>query len=208
MNLLYTFGALGLLAVGGVTACAVVAGSVETPTYAAVAGAGDFEVRDYPAARAAEVTRSGDRGGAVRAAFSPLASYIFAKERPGDKIAMTAPVTQAPSESAAAPSGEWTVRFLMPAKYTLADLPAPAQADVRLVEIPPRRMAAVRFSGSWTDAAFGEQTARLREWMATQGLTAVGAPVYAYYNDPFTPSFLRRNEVLIEVQQRSGGSAG
>lgn len=150
----------------------------------------------------AEVERSGSRGDAVSAGFRPLAGYIFARERGGDSIAMTAPVTQTPEGE-----GTWLVRFIMPQRYALEDLPGPASEDVSLRELEPQRMAAIRFSGRATDATVEEHERRLRAWMADQGLEASGEPVYAYYDDPMTPGFLRRNEVLIPVESGSGAQA-
>lgn len=210
---------LGVLVVLGVVAMGVfvyIVQNVETPDYVAVQTDGAFEIRDYPALVVAETTRGGERREALSAGFGPLARYIFAKERGGEKIAMTAPVTQqrpqqqieATSETIAmtapviqSPSGEgaWSVRFIMPSGYKLDALPEPGSAEVRLLEIPAQRRAAVRFSGSTSDAALAEQEAALRAWMAARGLTPRGPAVYAYYNDPFTPGFLRRNEVLIDV---------
>ncbi|SDX23875.1 SOUL family heme-binding protein [Thiocapsa roseopersicina] len=206
---------VGVVAVLGIVAMAVfvfVVHNVETPEYVAVESDGAFELRDYPALVVAETTRAGARREALGAGFGPLARYIFAKERGGEKIAMTAPVIQqrpeAPAERIAmtapviqSPTGEdaWSVRFIMPSGYSLEALPAPATSEVRLREIPAQRRAAVRFSGSTTDAALAEQEAALRTWMTARGLTPAGPAVYAYYNDPFTPGFLRRNEVLIDV---------
>jgi len=85
---------------------------------------------------------------AVRAGFGPLARYIFAKERPGEKIAMTAPVTQ----KADGPS--WTIQFIMPSAYNLDRLPKPSGMDVQLRALPPARRAAIRFSGWWSDELF------------------------------------------------------
>ncbi|MEO0750191.1 MAG: heme-binding protein [Pseudomonadota bacterium] len=183
-----------------VTVAAVVGGArvwaasqdVETPDYTVEVAQGNFELRQYPALVAAQVARPGGRGAAVRQAFSPLAGYIFAKSRPGEKIAMTAPVTQEQSDRG------WVVSFIMPEGRTVADLPAPA-GDVTLVDIPPRRMAAVKFSGRWTDARFDSHARALTEWVAARGLTPLGEVEFAYYNDPFTPAFLRRNEVMVEV---------
>jgi DNA gyrase inhibitor GyrI len=87
----------------------------------------------------------------------------------------------------------------MPSRYDLKDLPAPASKDVRLSEIPARRVAAIRFSGRTTDAVLAEKESELRAWMAARGLTPAAPPVFAYYNDPFTPGPLRRNEVLIDL---------
>ncbi|WP_296809935.1 heme-binding protein [Thiocapsa sp.] len=207
---------VGVVALLGIVAMAVfvfVVQNVETPEYIAVESDGAFEIRDYPALVVAETTRSGARREALGAGFGPLARYIFAKERAGEKIAMTAPVIQqrpeAPAERIAmtapviqSPTGEdaWSVRFIMPSGYNLEALPAPATSEVRLREIPAQRRAAVRFSGSTTDAALAEQETALRAWMASRGLTPAGPAVYAYYNDPFTPGFLRRNEVLVDVE--------
>ncbi len=167
---------------------------------------GKYEIRDYPATVAAEVSRPGDRNASVQSAFGSLANYIFAKDRSGEKIPMTAPVTQSPpAGKAAAPAGDgWTVRFLMPQGSTLASLPKPGAGDVRLVEVPPERVAAVRFTGRWTDRNFAEAEAGLRAWIASQHLKAVGPATFAYYDPPFKPWFLRRNEVLIPIEEGGG----
>lgn len=188
-------GGIVLLAIAGCAAF-LVASNVEQPPYTSVSLDGDFELRDYPELTVAEVTTTGARQQAVSSGFGPLAGYIFAKEREGDKIAMTAPVTQT-----AADGGEWVVRFIMPSHYTLETLPRPAGSTVRLQTLPPRRMASVKFSGVTDDALIAEQEARLVAWMAARDLTPTETPTYAYYNDPFTPGFLRRNEVMVPVNK-------
>lgn len=168
--------------------------NVEIARYDVIEADGPIEIRAYPALTVAEVTRTGTRDQAVRAGFGPLARYIFASDRSGEKIAMTAPVTQTDA------GGSWVVRFIMPSGYTLDRLPKPAGADVKLVELPPTRYVAIRFSGWWSDALFSARNAELQAWIEKRGLTPVGAPTFAYYNDPFTPGFLRRNEILYEVK--------
>lgn len=190
----FLWGAVILLALGLAGAWYGTAGAVEQAAVTIEVRDGAFEVRRYAPVVAAEVTRPGDRRQGVSAAFGPLADYIFAKDRGGDKIAMTAPVTQQ------AEAGGWQVRFLMPAARGMATLPPPG-GDVRLVELPARRMAAVRFSGRWTDARFDAAEARLRGWMDARGLTPAGPATYGYYNPPFLPWFLRRNEVMIEIAE-------
>jgi len=186
--------------------------NVETPDYAVVTKDGDFEIRDYPPLVVAEVTMAGGRQRSLSNGFGPLARYIFAKERSGDHIAMTAPVQQravrpdekiamtAPVTQTPAADGAWTVQFIMPSDYRLEDLPAPGNALVRLDEIPARRVATVRFSGRTNDRAIAEQQAQLEDWLASRELSPIGEPIYAYYNDPFTPGPLRRNEVMLEVE--------
>ncbi|MCX7342358.1 MAG: heme-binding protein [Hyphomicrobiales bacterium] len=207
-------GILGGAAILGIGVWFYVVSNVEQPKYALVTQDGAIELRDYPALVVAEVTRRGDRNAAVRAGFSPLAGYIFAKNRGGDSvsmtapvlqerqaIAMTAPVTQTPSgDGQSATDASWAIRFVMPAKYTLETLPKAAGDDVRLLQVPPQRRAAIRFSGVATDAVIAANEATLRAWLASRNITMLGLPTYAYYNDPFTPGPLRRNEVMFDVK--------
>jgi len=206
MRMVWILVVLALLAGVGIFAWTRATASVETPDYIVERTDGAVELRRYPALVLASVNRQGDRSRAVGGAFRPLANYIFAKERGGDKIAMTAPVVQEPEKIAmTAPvvqepgAGDaWTISFIMPTGRTLADLPDPA-GDVTLREVPERRVAALRFSGRWTDANFERHASDLAAWIEARGLTPAGPVEYAYYNDPFTPWFLRRNEVLVEV---------
>jgi DNA gyrase inhibitor GyrI len=190
-----------------VIAWVVVVHNVETPAYNVVGSDGKIEIRDYPPLVVAEVARSGDRKEAVSSGFRPLANYIFAKDRGGEGISMTAPVTQeriamtAPVTQTRRESTDWVVRFIMPSQYTLETLPKPGGTDVRLEQLPARRIAAVRFSGVATDELIAQKEDELRAWLEGRGLETRGEPTYAYYNDPFTPGFLRRNEVMIEVAQ-------
>lgn len=206
MKRLATF-ALGSLAAAGVLAALAIAvwvyvvGNVEEPDYDLVLADGPIEIRDYPALVMAEVVRRGERDAAVRAGFRPLARYIFARDREGESIAMTAPVTQTREEAEAAESeGEmWRVRFIMPASYTLETLPSAVGDDVRLVSAPAARRAAIRFSGVATDALVAENEAALRAWLAERGIATFGPATYAYYNDPLTPGPLRRNEIILDL---------
>jgi hypothetical protein len=199
------------LAVAAMAVFVYVIQNVELPEYKRITEDGDFEVRDYPPLVVAEVIREGGRQQGLSEGFGPLARYIFAKERGGERIAMTAPVQQqavapdekiamtAPVTQTSAGDGAWAVQFIMPSAYRIEDLPAPADDGVRLREVPARRVAAVRFSGRTDDQLIAEQEKRLRSWMLRRQLEPAGAAVYAYYNDPFTPGFLRRNEVMIPI---------
>lgn len=190
--------ALGVLAVGSAYAWTV--SSVETPDYKSERKDGDFEIRTYPSMVLAQVKRSGTRQSAVGRSFSPLAGYIFAKERPGEKIAMTAPVVQAPSE------GGWTVSFILPPSITAQNAPAPT-GGVSVVSLPARTMATYRFSGTWSDKRFNDASKRLLAWVADQGLKTDGDVEYGYYNDPFIPAFLRRNEVMVPLRDEGAQAA-
>jgi effector-binding domain-containing protein len=109
---------------------------------------------------------------------------------------MTAPVVQKPIND------KWTVSFILPSNISLEEAPEPSD-DVKLVTEPARLMATLRFSGVWSDRRFEEAANRLRRWIEGEGLRIQGPFEYGYYNDPFTPAFLRRNEVLVPVIFRS-----
>lgn len=191
--LIYVAAALLLLLLGLVLFWFVQTRNVEIARYDVIEADGAIEIRSYPPVTVAEVTRTGSRDQAVRSGFGPLARYIFARERPGEKIAMTAPVTQKATGNA------WTVQFIMPSGSRLEDLPKPAGSDVKLREMPPARRAAIRFSGWWSEELFRAKDAELLSWLRQRGLAPEGTPTFAYYNDPFTPGFLRRNEVLYDL---------
>ena len=93
----------------------------------------------------------------------------------------------------------WIVAFTMPSSSRLEDLPVPDDARVALRRIGARRVAAVRFSGTWGEEKFREKAVELQKLAQQKGLVSRGEPVYARYDPPWTPSFLRRNEVLLEV---------
>lgn len=185
---------------------------VEEPAYSVRLSEGSFELREYAATIVAETTVQGGAWDARFEGFGPLADYIFAKDRQGKKIAMTAPVTQAPREPIAmtAPvtetrdgAGGWTIAFTMPSHYSMKTLPAPSDPNVKLVEKPSRTMAVLGFTGLATNTDMDAASHRLEQRIASEGLTVLGKPVFAFYDPPWTLPFLRRNEVMIEVSTRS-----
>ena len=188
-----------------------VAMGIEEAAYTVEKTDGAFQVRQYAPQVVAETMVDGTLEEAGNKAFRPLFNYISGANRSKEKVAMTAPVAQqregekiamtAPVAQEAV-SNRWAVTFMMPAKYSLETLPEPTDEKVRLRAIPARRMAAVQYSGTWSRQRYERNLARLREWMKAQGLAAAGEPVWARYNAPFTPWFLRRNEILMPLSGR------
>lgn len=184
-------------------------GRVEQPAYAVVDARPDFEVRRYEPRLVAEVEVEGDPGRASNAGFRLLADFIFGGNTRAESVAMTAPVDRrAASESIAmtAPvdrhkaGDRWVIAFTMPSKYTRDTLPRPNDRRVRIRELPAVTYAARSFSGApGEDFVRGEMEA-LRAAVLAAGLQPAGAePIYARYDPPWTPGFLRRNEVLLEL---------
>ncbi len=206
--------ALGAAAIAG-AAYAQYRDGNEEPSYRVVLSEDSFELRDYAPMIVAEVAHDGDRRTASSRSFRRLAAYIFAQDRPrgGGKIAMTAPVLQeridedaklamtSPVLQDETGADRWRMRFVMPAGYSMATLPTPP-GDITLVEVPARRLAAIRFNGNGSPADLAQMEARLIAWIAAQGLSLRGDPEYAFYDAPMVPGPLRRNEVLLEVKER------
>jgi hypothetical protein len=167
-----------------------------------------FEIRDYAPHILAETVVEGDLEQAGNKAFRRLFRYISGGNVSRDKVAMTAPLSQEPAGEKikmTAPVGQqrvqdkWAVSFMMPATYTLETLPKPEDPQITLRQVPSRRMAAVRYSGSWSESNYLRYKLKLESWIRESGLTIVGDPVWARYNSPFSLWFLRRNEILIPV---------
>jgi effector-binding domain-containing protein len=182
--------------------------AIEEATYTVVKKDNKFEIRDYTPHILAETLVEGELKEAGNKAFRMLFRYISGDNRVRKKVAMTAPVSQRPQGEKiemTAPVGQqavqekWAVSFMMPSSYTLKTLPEPENPNITLRQVPARRMAAVRYSGFWSEKGYLRYKSELESWIQERGLTIVGEPIWARYNSPFTPWFLRRNEILIPI---------
>ena len=187
---------------------------VEEPKFRAALAEGDLEIRLYAPVIVAETVVEGDWRTAGNAGFRRLANYIFGGNDGGRKIAMTAPVSQGrPGQKIAmtAPVAQerrgekWVVAFTMPSEYSLDRLPVPDDPAVQLRPVGERRVGAIRFSGIWDAQRFEAKAAELRRWLESKGEATIGEPVAARYDPPWTPWFLRRNEILFELALRPPG---
>ena len=185
--------------------CAV---AIEEVPYTVIEQNGKFELRQYSPHIVAETTVEGAFDQVGSEGFRRLAGYINGENRTKQSIAMTAPVSQeAQSEKIAmtAPVGQekagdrWRITFVMPSKYTLDTLPEPIDSRIEIKQESGRLMAAVRYSGTWSRKRYEENKARLLAWIEERGFKQTAEPVWARYNPPFMPWFLRRNEILIPV---------
>jgi hypothetical protein len=181
----------------------------EKSKYSVLEKQGRFELRLYEPSIVAETVVESDFGDAGNVAFRRLYNYISGENRTREPIAMTAPVGQeARSEKIdmTAPVGQqragdkWVFSFLMPSKYTMQTLPEPLDPAVTLRAIPARKMASVRYSGTWSQKRYKEHRSRLEEFIENKKWKVTGEPVFARYDPPFQFPFLRRNEVLIPVE--------
>ena len=182
--------------------------AVEEAEYSVLLKDETLEIRQYAPSIVAEVIVNDNFEDASNTAFRKLFKYISGSNSSRSKIAMTAPVSQeAQSEKIAmtAPVGQraseqgWAVSFMMPASYTMETIPLPEDASVKLREVPAYSAAAIRYSGTWSEKRYKKHLVLLNNWIEQNELEATGTPLWARYNAPFTPWFMRRNEILIPV---------
>lgn len=172
----------------------------ETAAYETVSTDGAFEIRDYASLTLVEAPMGGNGSG--DRSFGRLFGYISGKNSSEEKIAMTTPVFMTESADAPESSGSGSNRnmaFVMPATMAAESTPRPADATLSVRSLPPARYATFRFSGTRSAGSETEALDKLREWMKANGYPALSAPVYGYFDPPWTPGFLRRNEVMIET---------
>ncbi len=172
-----------------------------------------MEIREYSESIVAKTKMKGSFNDSQNSAFRVLAGYIFGKNESKQKIAMTAPVTQSPSSEKIAMTapvtqvkedGEWVMTFTMPSKYTLETLPRPQDPRVEFEVIPPHKVAAIRFTGFWTEEKNTEKARLLNAWLEKEKKwKTTSGPRFAGYDPPWTLPFLRRNEILIDVEDIS-----
>ena len=186
--------------------------AIEEPSYEVVQQLDGAEVRQYAAYVVAQVLVSGPADQAGNQAFPILAGYIFGKNKGARKFDMTAPVTQAAAPvkmemtapvTQAAADGGYVVQFVLPKGVTLASAPEPNDPRVQLREVPGSRVAVIRYSGLWSQSNYDEQLGQLQAALRTAHIAWTGEPTLSRYNPPFTPWFMRRNEIWLAVQSPS-----
>jgi hypothetical protein len=184
--------------------------AIEKAKYTVLEKEDGFEIRKYDPQIVAETFVEGDLENAGNEGFRRLYAYISGENTEKQSIAMTAPVSQETGSKKIAmtapvkqemKNNRWRITFLMPAEYTLETLPEPNDTRVRLTEESGDLMVAVRYSGTWSEEGYEENRALLEAFIQKRGLTKTGEPVWARYDPPFMPWFLRRNEVLIPIEQ-------
>lgn len=191
-------------------ACSVVGirSGTEEPSFTVLAREGEVEIRRYAARIAAETAVEGSEEAARQEGFRRLAGYIFGGNARRDRIAMTAPVAQAPGERIAmtapvAQSGDRSrIRFFMPVRFTIETLPVPNDPRVTLVTVPEETVAVLRFSGVPRAESVAERRTALLAALETGGWRPVGEVEAFFYDPPWTVPALRRNEVVVAVAPR------
>ena len=199
---------IALILVVGVLAGPVMS-NVEKPDYKVIQSEQNIEIRQYEPMIIAEVEVDGKREDAIRDGFRLIADYIFGNNTVEQNISMTAPVQQKENQKIAMTSPvqqqlagkSWQISFVMPSKYSMDSLPMPNNNRVRLKEILTKKFVVIEFSGTNSNENVTEHENQLMNYIEANQLKIIGSPKYAFYNTPWTLPFLRRNEVMIEINK-------
>jgi hypothetical protein len=165
--------------------------------YTLIKKIGQLEIRRYKEVLLAVVEGFIDDSG-----FSLLFQYINGENKAQRRIAMTAPVITSEKITMTAPvlSKNEYMAFALPTSYTRETVPVPTNPAVKIKIEPKKEVAVLRFSGRTPEARREKFIQKLLVSLQTLGIESKGEPVLMRYNSPFTPGFLRRNEVAVEIK--------
>ncbi|MDO9140287.1 MAG: heme-binding protein [Methylobacter sp.] len=182
--------------------------SAEEPSYDVHKDYGHIQIRHYPALVVAQTEVNADYKDSSNQGFQRLAGYIFGNNKKQQKIDMTAPVIQQQTTETIAMTAPviqqksgtvWLMAFVLPQGYSVATAPIPIDAAVLLKDIPEKKVAVIKYTGSLSEQAIDDKAEELSTWLSKHNYKAVSAPRSAAYDPPWTLPFLRRNEVHIDI---------
>jgi hypothetical protein len=193
---------LVVVVVVAVVGCKATRGGYESAPYTVVRRDGDFELRDYPSLTLVETPMGESGSGGTDGSFNRLFRYITGNNESKQKIAMTTPVFMSGNET------NRTMAFVMHSGDKAVQIPKPTDGQVAVRRIEGGRFAVLRFSGGRSAKKEAEAERRLKSWMESAGLPAKPPPVFGYFDPPWTPAFLRRNEVMLLTEVAGPGLSG
>ena len=174
---------------------------IEQPNYEVILEKDIFAIRDYTSVMAVETEVFSSRKEAASDAFRKLFRYISGENEDNLEISMTAPVAQTLANQNDDDSAErWIVRFFIPKNMAEENIPLPSEKGVTVSKLKAQRFASVSFRGSQSDKKIEENKAKLKAFITQNGYEVSGRPIYAFYDPPFIPWFLRDNEILLPVK--------
>ena len=167
--------------------------NVEKPKYHVVSSQANIEIRKYNPMIIALVEVQGERKEAISGGFKMLADYIFGNNKSKEDIPMTAPVKQQKFQE------NWQISFIMPSEYNMETLPQPNNKNISLKELPSKKYIVINFSGMISDQNIALNEEKLKKYIFENEIQSLSTPIYAFYNPPWTLSFMRRNEIMMEI---------
>ena len=174
---------------------------IEQPNYKVILEKDIFAIRDYTSVMAVETEVFSSRREAAGNAFRRLFRYISGENEDNLEISMTSPVAQTlANQNDDDPAERWMVRFFLPRNMAEENIPLPSEKGVTVSKLKAQRFASVSFRGSQSDKKIEENTAKLKAFISQNGYEVSGRPIYAFYDPPFIPWFLRDNEILLPIK--------
>ena len=166
----------------------------EQPDYTVIKKENEFEIRQYSNFLTATVEAEGERDEAIGKGFRILFKYISGENKNKESISMTIPVMQKSSGN-----NKWNVSFVVPKKFDLKNVPQPDNANIQIKNNLNLKVIAITFSGLFSDGNIQENETKLRNYIKEKGIKIEEPAIYAGYNAPWTPWFLKRNEVMFKL---------
>lgn len=184
---------------------------VEEPAYTVLEKKNGYELREYAPYIVAQVTVSWAQQEALYQGFRYLAGYIFWGNTKKQSIAMTAPISDitpvsqniqmtVPVIDIQKSQDTHIIQFTMPKEFTLDTLPKPNDSKVTFAQVPKAKKAVLRYSWWATEKRVIAKKAELQKLLDADALKTVGDMISAQYNPPWSIPFMRRNEIIVEVQ--------
>lgn len=187
-----------------------ISSNVESAEYKVLVKNDNYEIRMYAPHIVAQTTVKGSYNKSLNEGFRIIAGYIFGNNTKKQNIEMTTPVVEEAKQSESInmttpvssniDGEEHTITFVMPKSYTLETLPTPNDPRVQIKDVPERKVAALRFGWMRTENRVQAKKGELIDLLKKDGIVIIGQPQYAGYNDPWTPPWMTRNEILIEIK--------
>ena len=173
----------------------------EETRYRVVRRGDGYEVRLYDDRLAAQTAQASNSDNA----FGRLFRYISGANTGSAKIDMTVPVARSEKIDMTVPVNQTTgaggyMQFFLPDFYTLESAPRPTDPDVQIVVVSGGYYAARLYKGLANEGNYENHRGKLLTALQSDEVKVIGAPVRATYNGPFTPPFMRRNEVIVPVE--------
>ena len=170
--------------------------ATEERAFTSIKKDGEYEVRRYHPTVIIKVTQPGKRRDTANSGFRTLFQYIDGNNEKQTKIPMTTPVSQFNNKT------EWSLAFFLPQSMTHSSAPKPTNELVEIHEIPEQTLLTIRFSGNSNEHNMKKHTEKLILYAKEHNYKTLSTPTYAFYDPPFMPWFLRRNEIWIEIEMK------
>jgi DNA gyrase inhibitor GyrI len=183
--------------------------SASEPKYQILVDSDKIEIRQYPPMVVAQTVVNADYKDSSSQGFNRLAGYIFGNNKNEQKMSMTAPVFQEQEFAIMdmmvpviqqKTQKVWLMAFVLPQNYTVSSAPTPLDSAVLIKDIPSKKVAVIKYSGSLSEQGIEEKSEELKHWLFKKGYKPISTSRSAAYDPPWTLPFLRRNEVHIDIE--------